>query len=97
MKKLIFILFAATAMVACTPKTQEVVDTVESMTFPNERVGEGYSLYSTTCSRCHNTKPVAEYTREQWDNILPNMAQRAKMDTTSTAKVDDYINWVLSN
>lgn len=97
MKKLFFSLFAVGLLAACTPKTQEVVDTVESMKFPNDRVGEGYSYYSTTCARCHNAKTVTDYSREQWDKILPNMAQRAKMDTISTAKVDEYINWILEN
>lgn len=96
MKKISFIIALGALMVACSPKTAEVAETVETLNFPNETVSTGYALYGSDCAKCHKAKEVKKYTREQWDKILPNMAKKAKLEGDQEATIDAYINWELA-
>lgn len=94
-KALIFM--GTLAMVSCSPKTTAVDPKVENIDFPNETVEEGYTLQAQHCTRCHKLKTVDNYSREQWDKILPNMAKKAKLTPEQEATINEYINWELNN
>jgi len=99
MKKTFFTLGSVIFLVSCSPKTAEVTTTPavsEPMTFPNETVSTGFALYGSECTQCHKAKTVNKYSREEWNKILPNMAQKAKIDDGQEAAVDAYINWELA-
>lgn len=94
-KALIFM--GTLALVSCSPKTTTVGTEEKNLDFPNEIVEEGYNLQAQYCTRCHKLKTVDNYTREQWDKILPNMAKKAKLTPEQEATVNEYINWELNN
>lgn len=94
-KALIFM--GALAVVSCGPKTTTVSTEEKAMNFPNAKVEDGYNLYAQSCNRCHKLKTVEDYSREQWDKILPNMAKKAKLTPEQEATVNEYINWELTN
>lgn len=97
MKKITLILAVGlfAGLASCSdPKT--VIDTTkEAMNFPTAEIGEGYALNAQHCSKCHGLKTVKNYTREQWDKILPAMAKKAGITSEQEAKIDAYINWEL--
>lgn len=88
-------IIGALLLVSCGQKVEQV--DVESMNFPSTEVENGYNLYAQNCNRCHRLKTVDNYTREQWDKILPNMARKAKITDEQQATIDQYINWELGN
>ena len=95
--KFLMIMFAAgVTLTACSPKTATVESTVE-MNFPNEAVASGYELYTNKCGRCHKLKTVDNYSREDWNDILPRMAKKAKLEGEQEQTIDTYINWELGN
>lgn len=94
-KALIFV--GVLVLVSCSPKTTSVAEDAkaETMKFPNATVEEGFNLMAQSCTRCHKLKTVKNYSREQWNGILPNMAKKAKITSEQEAKIDEYINWEL--
>lgn len=94
-KALIFM--GTLALVSCSPKTTTVDTKEETMKFPNATVEEGFNLNAQHCARCHKLKTVDDYSREQWDKILPNMAKKAKLTPEQEATINEYINWELQN
>lgn len=94
-KALIFI--GGLTLVSCSPKTTTVDTKEEVITFPNATVEEGFNLQAQHCARCHKLKTVDNYSREQWDKILPNMARKAKLTAEQEATINEYINWELNN
>ncbi len=94
-KALIFM--GTLALVSCSPKTTTVDTKEETLKFPNATVEEGFNLSAQHCARCHKLKTVDDYSREQWDNILPNMAKKAKLTPEQEATINEYINWELKN
>lgn len=93
--KSLFII-AGIALVSCSPKTTTVDTKEETLNFPNAKVEEGYALNAENCTKCHKLKTTTDYTREQWDKILPNMAKKAKITPEQEAAINEYINWELS-
>lgn len=102
MKYLFPTLFIASVgvLIGCAPQTTEAVtsdveETTEEM--PKAAIGEGKVIYLDDCSKCHGTKVVEDYTKEQWDKILPNMIKKAELDATQGAQVSAYVYWELEN
>ena len=93
MKKSGFFAASLTMLVACSPKTAEVVEKVENEEYPTAAIGEGSALYAANCGKCHKLKTVTDYTAEQWQKIVPPMAQKAKLDATQQDKVLQYVLW----
>lgn len=97
MKFKALILIGGLALVSCSPKTTTVDTKEDVMKFPNETVEQGFNLSAQHCARCHKLKTVDNYSREQWDKILPNMARKAKLTAEQEATINEYINWELNN
>lgn len=94
MKKLVFVFAAAGTLIACTPKTAEVIEQKEEVsTFPTTDIAEGSKLYTENCGKCHKLKTVTDYTAEQWKAIMPKMAVKAKIDATAENKITQYVLW----
>lgn len=96
MKKITLLFGLGLFMVACSPKTTTVAETAEVLNFPNETVSTGFALYGEKCTRCHKAKTAKDFTREEWNKILPNMAKKAKLEGDQEATIDAYINWELA-
>ena len=105
MKKVFFALTTLALIVACTPKTAEVVEVVTVTTEetteavvmrkPSVEESEGMTLYNTNCNKCHELKTISDYSMERWTKIVPNMASQAKLDATQESKIVAYVKWQL--
>lgn len=95
MKKITLLFGLGLFFVACSPKTTSVAEEAEVLNFPNETVSTGYALYGQQCAKCHKAKTVKDFSREEWNSILPRMAKKAKLEEGQEAKIDAYINWEL--
>lgn len=95
------IVFAAVAFIAfsCDPKKSEVV--TEPVTaepaMPTADIGEGKVVYLKSCTGCHGKKKVEDFTRKQWDNILPRMVKNAELNDDEVRQVTAYVHWELEN
>ncbi len=105
MKKVFFALTTLALIVACTPKTAEVVEvvtvtteeTTEALVMrkPSVEESEGMTLYNAHCGKCHELKTISDYSAESWQKIIPNMAKQAKLDATQESKIMAYVKWQL--
>ena len=90
-------LIALFAFTSCGNKKVATETKETSKKFPNEKIEEGFNLSAEYCVKCHKLKVVDDYSREQWDKILPNMARKAKITPEQEAAINEYINWELAN
>lgn len=97
--KIIALLFiAGTVLIACNPKNSEVIEVITEETDNTaEVISEGKDIYAQSCQKCHGLKIVEDFTREQWDNILPGMISKAKLSEEAAFKVTEYVHWELNN
>ena len=54
-------------------------------------LAEGRLLYLTRCAKCHQVYPVKNYTAAQWQPIMTEMAEDAKLSASEDAAVRTYI------
>ena len=52
---------------------------------------EGKTLFETTCARCHDLPVAGEYTVREWDDILPKMFRKAKLNYDDAGLVKAYL------
>ncbi|NCT75858.1 MAG: hypothetical protein GXC78_15070 [Chitinophagaceae bacterium] len=53
----------------------------------------GKQIYTVgKCTKCHEAKPVDNWTAEQWKPILKSMIPKAKLDSLQRAQVTAYVN-----
>ena len=57
---------------------------------------EGRAIYVGQCAKCHAVEPVLKYSAAQWATIMPDMAERTKLNPAETASVTAYVDRVLS-
>ena len=82
------------------PTTTTTVTTVTTTTTSkseNAEVVAGKGIYTTKCTRCHEAKPVADWTAQQWVPIINRMAPKARLDDTEKANVTAYVNFHAKN
>lgn len=102
MKNLLLFIAVSSALIACSDKTTVVATTESTVDEPVKAemtlaATEGKNLYEAKCQKCHKLKNIDNFTSEQWNKILPNMAGKAKLQSEETMKVDSYIQWELQN
>ena len=56
-----------------------------------EALDRGRLIYITRCAQCHSVLPVGQYSRQEWDRILPDMAQRTRLDGNQAAELRAYV------
>jgi hypothetical protein len=99
MKKLVFTFSAIALLVACAPKTTEVIEKVETLEtektndFPNGEIAEGDYLYTEHCGKCHDLPKIDKYSEQKWRGIVPTMAKEAKLDAIQENKILQYVLW----
>ena len=73
----------------------EIVPTVTlSMVDPGndaESLSRGRKTYLARCVGCHRALPVRDYSREQWERVLPGMAHLAKLNSTQVGELRGYV------
>ncbi len=102
MKKFsLLIILSGTVLFSCTSKkvatteksSAEVVAEIKK-NYNEQQLEEGHTLWQNNCNKCHKLYEPSEYTVSRWENILPRMLKRAKLDDEQSGKVRAY---VLSN
>jgi hypothetical protein len=51
----------------------------------------GRRLYLTCSGSCHSPEPVREFSRDEWERILPEMNEEAKLTAPEAALVRAYV------
>lgn len=108
MKYLFIALTAAGFLVACNPKTAEIVEVTETATdgdMPKADIGEGKVVFLTKCIGCHSSYApgptsalaVDNFSKEQYDAILPKMIINAELNEEQARQVSAYIYWEIEN
>ncbi len=99
MKSSFLVLAIALVVIACQRKsTPNVSDRTDLPVAPAAPVATaadiqaGQVIYTTSCSRCHKTKPVENWTVDQWNGILKSMIPKAKLDTIQAGQVTAYVH-----
>ncbi len=82
---------------SCAEKTTAVVEEEVKVSYPTAEIEQGKGLYDAKCQKCHKLKIVDNYTTEQWAEILPKMAKKAKLEDSETALVQEFVTWELQN
>lgn len=110
--KYLFIPFVTvTLLVACTPKTTEIIEIVEETTETTESIGEmpkadiaeGKVVFLNSCVGCHygvgpaSAESIDEYSKEKFDAVLPDMIKAAELNEEQARQVRAYIYWELEN
>lgn len=104
MKAFIATLFIAIVIFSCSPKTAPTaatttntttttVTTTTAVKTETAEVSAGKNIYVTKCTRCHEAKPMGNWTAQQWVPILDDMARRARLDDTEKSNVRAYVNF----
>lgn len=102
MKKLLVLFsFAAITVVfvQCASKktttTTEMSDEAKvaevKKNYSDEQLAEGKTLWETKCNKCHKLYAPDSRTVSKWENILPRMNNRSKLDEKQGALVRAYI------
>jgi hypothetical protein len=55
------------------------------------RVEHGHELYITACVKCHRPVRPDSFSEANWDDILPKMVKRAKLDEQSHQDIRAYV------
>jgi cytochrome c5 len=92
MKNLYTVFFLLGIIVACSPKVAETI-VVEQTTEASSlaEVPEGKQLFESNCVRCHKLKNPGDFSTEEWKEIVPRMAEKAKIDETTKGKILEYV------
>ena len=56
-----------------------------------DNLTRGYSIFDDKCTDCHGIKKPQDFTQDEWNNIMPKMGRKAKLDTTQYKLVFRYI------
>ena len=52
---------------------------------------EGKAIFEKNCAGCHDLPVAADHTVSEWDDILPKMIQKSKLDYDDAGLVKAYI------
>lgn len=76
-----------------TPPTPSKPATAATAYSP-EQLEKGHIIYNNKCGTCHNLKKPAAFTVKEWNNILPDMSDKARLGAEEAALVHA---WVMAN
>ena len=68
---------------------------VATLPSPSPELDQGRLLYISKCAHCHTVEPVTKYSLARWNEILPDMAERTKLDSAQSLAVRAYVLAVL--
>jgi cytochrome c2 len=99
MKKLtILIMLAVIAVSSCTSKkvatsTKSPADIIADVkkNYTEADMAAGKTLWQENCNKCHKLHDGPEYSVNKWENVLPRMTKRAKLDDAQGGKVRAYL------
>lgn len=86
----------AVCLVLSGCQSLEVIAPVAAAPDPTGRVKQGRDLYLTRCTKCHAPEPVRDYSRTEWEGIIPEMAEETRLSLSETHALRAYILAVLN-
>ncbi len=110
--KYLFVTFVTVGfLVACAPKTTEIIEVVETTTettetdgeMPKADIAEGKVVFLTNCIGCHayggptSAEGIDKYSKERIDKVLPAMIENAELNDEQARQVAAYIYWEIEN
>ncbi len=60
---------------------------------PNTNIS-GAKVINDNCSRCHNSRPIDEFSLQEWQVIMPHMRDRSHLTETETQAILEFIKTV---
>lgn len=104
--KYLFIAFTSAAfLVACSPKTSEIIEVTETSEgdMPKADIGEGKVVFLKKCLTCHygngptSAETIDNYSKERIEAILPKMIKNAELNEEESRQVSAYLFWEIEN
>lgn len=95
MKRIIFGIFLAAGISACTSQKTNTGTTTQNpipVTLANENMAQGKVLFENNCGKCHNLPNVEKFNDEKWKAIVDWMAPKAKLTTQQADLVFLYVS-----
>ena len=59
-------------------------------------VGSGAEIINNNCARCHNSRPIQEFSIQEWSVIMPHMREKAHLTGKETEAVMDFLKTISS-
>lgn len=112
MKYLLIAFTAAGFLIACSPKTTEIITVEESVEetttttdgdMPKADIGEGKVVFLENCIGCHygkgpnSAEDLDKYSPTKIASILPKMIKNAELNDEQSRQVTAYIEWEIAN
>ena len=81
------------AVPVITSRTEQpAAPVVVTPVYASKEIEAGQLVYTTSCTKCHDAKPVQRWTVDEWKPILRSMIPKSKLDSTQAADVRAYVN-----
>lgn len=91
------VLISVTVLSACSSSkktasgTAKKTEETATRNYTAAELEEGKMLWEKHCDRCHKLYLPQNYTVKKWENILPRMFKRSKLEGDNAGKVRGYI------
>lgn len=59
-------------------------------------VASGAEIINNNCARCHNSRPIQEFSIQEWSVIMPHMREKAHLTGKETEAVMDFLRTLSS-
>lgn len=73
------------------PPVESLAPSVQATGVDLEQLKRGRHIYLTDCARCHAVEPIDHYSRSEWLNIMPDMAEESELTPDETDDVETYV------
>ena len=111
MKYLFIAITTAAFLVACSPKTAEIIEVTEETATSNEGdmpkadIGEGKVVFLSKCTQCHGSyangpktpNEINNFSKERIEEALPRMIKNAELNKEQSRQVSAYLYWKIEN
>ena len=96
-KLILFVFGTAMLLAYCSsriyiPSAQQI--TTSQKYFPEADstfLSQGHSMYENKCSSCHFLYRPGKYTAKEWEHILPEMKEKAKLTDEEFRQIKIYL------
>jgi mono/diheme cytochrome c family protein len=82
---------AAANMERAPSVTGATIDAGAARGYVADDIQWGREVFIARCAECHTLQAPAGHSDEQWREILPRMARRARLDEDDRRRVETYI------
>jgi mono/diheme cytochrome c family protein len=59
-------------------------------------VASGAEIINNNCARCHNSRPIQEFSIQEWSVIMPHMREKAHLTGKETEAVMEFLKTISS-